>query len=326
MSNVVIVLPTYNEKDNIVALLDAIHKQRLRLSGVNLSVLVVDDSSPDGTAKIVEKYQKMYFPKIQLLTGKKKGLGVAYVRGFKYAIEKMNADVIFEMDADFSHNPSDIPRLLIEVLSGNDFVIGSRYVPGGSIPSNWPKLRKANSKWGNIFAKHIAGLTGVNDCTSGFRAINTNILKKIRLDKLNVRGYAFQISLLHAVIKKGAKVKEVPINFSDRINGQSKLKFNDVSEFVINSFLLRLKPIIPLFSILAVIGSAYIITKLFPSFFVLNALSIQNTLPAIIGLLSFILTAQGIFTLIWMLYAWENPLDADRHKSPKQFIPPPAIL
>lgn len=147
MKHAVIVLPTYNEKENIVRLLDAIQSQRYRLNGTKLSVLVVDDSSPDGTGEIVHNYSQKY-PDVQLLNGtKKQGLGTAYIRGFKYAIEKLEADVIFEMDADFSHDPDDIPRLLTEALNGSDFVIGSRYTFGGSIPNNWSGLRKANSKW-----------------------------------------------------------------------------------------------------------------------------------------------------------------------------------
>lgn len=234
MKNVVVVLPTYNEKDNIGKILEAIYAQRTRLNGINLSVLVVDDSSPDGTADIVRSYQKAY-PNLQLLKGKKQGLGTAYIRGFKYAMSRMKADVVFEMDADFSHDPNDISRLAVEIFYGNDFVIGSRYIPGGSIPNHWSKLRVANSKWGNIFARHVAGLGKIKDCTSGFRAIKVDLLRKIKLNKLNVKGYAFQINLLHAAIKNGAKVTEVPINFKDRVKGESKLKIGDIAEFVVNS-------------------------------------------------------------------------------------------
>jgi dolichol-phosphate mannosyltransferase len=147
------------------------------------------------------------------------------------------------MDADFSHDPGDIPRLLTALADGSDFVIGSRYVPGGSIPSNWSAFRKANSKWGNIFARYIAGLRGVRDCTSGYRAIRASTLLKIELSNLAVTGYAFQMSLLHAAVNCGATVTEIPIKFADRVRGESKIGIADIVEFMIKSFEIRLSMI-----------------------------------------------------------------------------------
>lgn len=320
--NVVIVLPTYNESENIGYLLDALSELTIVIDSSTLSVLVVDDSSPDGTGEIVQKYAKKY-SNIHLLGGtKKQGLGSAYIRGFKYAIEKLNADIVFEMDADFSHNPNDIDRLLRSALNGSDFVIGSRYVPGGSIPNNWSWLRKANSKWGNVFARHVAGLGRIKDCTSGYRAIKTDLLKQIDLKKLDVKGYSFQISLLHQAIKHGAIVIELPIQFNDRVFGESKLQLSDIVEFVIVSFIIRLPFVKPLFYF----GISLLIFSFFAAALIAisasGLLSIHALLVAFILFLSAVLTLQGIFTLTWMLYAWENPEDVESHKSPPQFTTP----
>jgi dolichol-phosphate mannosyltransferase len=230
----VIVLPTYNEKENIRGVLDAIFSQEGRIAPASLSVLVVDDLSPDGTADIVREYSRKT-ANVHLLVGKKEGLGRAYKRGFAYTINNLNADIVFEMDADFSHNPDDIPRLLAKVCEGDDFVIGSRYVPGGSIPANWSLLRRAMSRWGNIFARHIAGLRDIKDCTSGFRAIKIEVIEKIDFDKLGGTGYAFLMMLLYEAARNGAKISEVPINFTDRVCGKSKLGLPDIAEFILKS-------------------------------------------------------------------------------------------
>ena len=322
MKNVVIILPTFNEKDNIGLLLKAIQYQKRFLNGIDLSVLVVDDSSPDGTGQLVQEFTK-HHSDIHLLNGsKKQGLGVAYIRGIKHAINEMGADVVFEMDADFSHNPNDIPRLLTEVSNGSDFVIGSRYISGGSTPNNWSWLRKATSKWGNLFSRYVAGLDRVRDCTSGYRAIKTEVLKKIDLDKLGVKGYAFQISLLHQAIKSGARVSEIPIQFTDRVYGESKLGMADIIEFVLSSFQIRfpfVKPFI-YFLLLSLFGLSLVV--LTGSLVSSGILSAQILLVTFVTLLSIILTSHGIFTLVWMLYAWEDPENAERHKSPKELVPP----
>lgn len=322
MKHAVIVLPTYNEKDNIGRLLEAIYSQKLRLNGTKLSVLVVDDSSPDGTGEIVKGYSQKN-PDIQLLNGtKKQGLGTAYVRGFKYAMDRLGADVVFEMDADFSHNPDDIPRLLTEALNGSDFVIGSRYVYGGSIPNDWSLLRKANSRWGNFFARRVAGLGKVKDCTSGYRAIKADLLKQIDLDKLGVKGYAFQINLLSQALKKNARVKELPITFIDRTNGKSKLRIGDILEFIASSLIIGLSRLKPLFYFVSAFIFGLVTTLLLISAIASGLINSQIILPAFITIFSLLLTLQGMFTLVWMLYAWENPEDVDSHKSPKEFYQP----
>lgn len=238
--NVTIVLPTYNEAENIKDFLNSVYTEIEKIQGFNINTLIVDDNSPDKTADIVKELQKNN-SKIYLLNNNKRGLGNAYKSGFKYAIEKLDADILIEMDSDFSHNPKKIKELLETIKQGYDFVIGSRYIKGGSIPDNWALIRKLNSKYGNIFARFIAGLFHVKDCTSGFRAIKSDLIKQIDLDNLKVNGYAFQMSILFECVKLGAKTYEIPINFIDRTRGKSKLSIKDVIEFMINSFDLFLK-------------------------------------------------------------------------------------
>ncbi len=235
----VIIIPTYNERENIVPMIHALQDQFTRIRH-DMQLLVVDDNSPDGTADLVRAEQKR-FPNIALLSGSKQGLGAAYIRGMKHAVYEMHADAVMEMDADFSHKPSDVPRLVEALDQGADFVIGSRYVPGGSIPSNWSFLRRMNSKWGNIFARYVAGLYRVRDCTAGFRAIRASLLRKIDLDGLRVQGYAFQIALLHEAILVRARTREVPVEFIDRTKGVTKLGLSDIVEFIVNAWWIRLE-------------------------------------------------------------------------------------
>ncbi|MBR2524879.1 polyprenol monophosphomannose synthase [bacterium] len=233
--NVTIVLPTYNEAENIEDFLNAVYEVINEINDFNINTLIVDDNSPDGTSAIVKKLQQSN-DKIYLLENNTRGLGNAYKAGFKYAIEHLNPNVLVEMDSDFSHSPEKLKELLPPINEGYDFVIGSRYIKGGSIPKDWALIRKLNSKYGNIFARFIAGLMQVKDCTSGFRAIKVDILKKIDLDKLDVYGYAFQMNILYECVNAGAKTYEIPINFIDRVKGKSKLDIKDVKEFMINSF------------------------------------------------------------------------------------------
>ena len=204
-----------------------------------MHILVVDDNSPDGTADVVRDLQAE-FENVHLIEGEKQGLGAAYLRGMRHALDILQADVIFEMDADFSHKPEDIPRLLAAIETGADFVIGSRYVKGGSIPREWGLLRKLNSLGGNIAARYIAGMYRVRDCTAGFRAIRALLLRRIDLNNLRVQGYAFQVALLHAAVEEGGRVVEVPVDFIDRKYGESKLGLSDIIEFAINVWWIRL--------------------------------------------------------------------------------------
>jgi len=236
---VVIILPTYNERGNIVALLASLQGEFARIRH-DMQVLVVDDNSPDGTAGLVREVMRRY-SNVHLITGAKAGLGAAYIRGMQYAIDELRADVVFEMDADLSHNPADVPRLLAALESSADFVIGSRHVKGGSIPAEWSIWRKLNSAGGNWVARYVAGLYGIRDCTAGFRAIRATILRQVDFSALRVKGYAFQVALLHQAVTLGAVVKEVPVHFIDRKHGQSKLGLSDITEFVLNAWWIRLR-------------------------------------------------------------------------------------
>jgi dolichol-phosphate mannosyltransferase len=235
--NIVIILPTYNEKENIGPMLQALREQFRKIPH-DMSILVVDDNSPDGTADIVRAHSGMAAD-LFLVSGKKEGLGAAYIRGMKHAIQKLHADAVMEMDADFSHKPEDVPRLIEELDRGADFVIGSRYIPGGKIPEDWGFLRRMISRWGNVFARYVAGMYGVKDCTAGFRAIRSSLIDKIDPDTLRVKGYAFQISLLHEAILNRAVVREVPVEFVDRKRGQTKLGLSDIVEFMLNAWWIR---------------------------------------------------------------------------------------
>jgi glycosyltransferase XagB len=325
MKKVVVVLPTYNEKENIQKMLDALLEQRAKIAEYDFCVLVVDDNSPDGTGNIVKQTAKKN-PQVTLLSGNKEGLGRAYIRGFQYAIREMKADIVFEMDADFSHNPNDIPRLLAPFADGYTFVIGSRYVKGGSIPKEWPMVRVLNSKVGNILARWFGGMSSVNDCTGGFRAIDTQLIESIDVESLRVKGYAFQISLLNAALRKGAKVYEVPIHFSERVYGASKIRLKDIQEFVTTVFALRLQF---LFSrqfyfrvglVLLAVISVSILSALGYYMFTNDILSLAFIV--IIVFFSLLMTAHGLFTLAWMYYAWADGSRSDQHKSPKVFSQP----
>lgn len=312
--HIVIVVPTYNEKENIAELIEKLQGE-LWSKKENFSILIVDDNSPDGTAGLVAKLSKQH-SNIYLLKGSKKGLGTAYIRGFKFALEKLRADVLVQMDADFSHNPQDVSRLLSCLSEQVDMVIGSRYVDGGTTPRDWPFFRVVNSRAGNFFARYVAGIGGVRDCTSGFRAIKAETLKKINLADINAKGFAFQIELLYQARRTGAKIFEMPINFSDRERGQSKMGIKDISEFVGNSFRIRLA------------GSK----KLFIAFPLVASLGFLGKYPVlglstkIFYILFFIVTlgiaAQGVMTLYGMLYAWDNPLKLQRNRSPRKFLTP----
>ncbi|OGY21701.1 MAG: hypothetical protein A2126_02910 [Candidatus Woykebacteria bacterium GWB1_45_5] len=243
IAKIVVVLPTYKERENIWRLIPELFSQFKKFPRHHFQILVVDDNSPDGTGEEVRKASQLpgYRGKLHLLTGKKQGLGAAYIRGFKHALGKLKADVVVEMDADFSHRPDELPKLINQIDRGADFVIGSRYVKGGKVPKNWNFFRKANSRWGNRFARYIAGIDNVRDCTSGFRAIRRQVLEKIDLGELKVRGYSFQMNLLYKAFVLGAKIKEVPINFQERTWGHTKIGPTDIVEFMWNSLKLRLE-------------------------------------------------------------------------------------
>lgn len=224
MKNVTIVLPAYNEAENIEKLIPSIFETTKDLRNWKIEVLVVDSNSPDKSAEVVKKLQNKY-KNLHLLSTEKEGLGKAYTLGFKYAIEKLNAFVIFEMDSDLQHDPKEIPHFLQAIADGADFVIGSRYMKGGSIPANWGIHRKIFSIFGNIIIRTGFMKFKIKEWTSGYRAVKSWIIKDAANHLENYSGYVFQIALLDFAIKKHAKIKEVPIQFKDRVSGESKISF-----------------------------------------------------------------------------------------------------
>ena len=220
---VVIILPTYNEKGNIDRLIPILEEEIFpSIKNHKMSILVVDDNSPDRTADEVKKLMEKW-KNIDLNLGEKCGLGAAYVRGMTHAIEKMGAEVMFEMDADLQHDPKKIKEFLEKIDEGYDMVIGTRYSNGGSIPENWPIHRKLFSIFGNLLVKTILMRFSIHDWTGGFRAIKKEVFLKEKSELTAFRGYTFQVSFLHKAVRDGFKVAEVPIHFTDRTLGHSKI-------------------------------------------------------------------------------------------------------
>jgi dolichol-phosphate mannosyltransferase len=218
---VVIIIPTYNEIDNLHPLLDEIFSY-----APETDILIVDDNSPDGTGKLADEIH-IENPRVNVLHRPgKQGLGTAYIAGFKYAIEH-GYDAAFEMDADFSHDPRYLPDFL-KAIEKADLVIGSRYIPGGDTP-NWSLLRRLISGGGNIFARFMLGIP-VHDCTAGYRCYRREVLESIDLDTIQSQGYAFQIELVYRVMKHSFKIVETPIVFLDRRVGKSKMSRKIVIE------------------------------------------------------------------------------------------------
>jgi len=228
-----VVIPTYNEKENISGILHAIFNLQQ-----GFHVLVVDDGSPDGTAQIVKELQPKFQGQLFIEERKGKlGLGTAYIYGFKWAIAK-GYGFIFEMDADFSHNPNDLPRLYNACKNeGADVAIGSRYVKGGGVV-NWPWDRVALSKGGSAYTRMITWMP-VKDPTAGFVCYKKEVLETINLDEIVFAGYAFQIEMKFAAWKLRFKIKEVPIIFRDRTIGTSKMNKGIVKEGILGVLKLR---------------------------------------------------------------------------------------
>lgn len=219
---VLVIIPTYNESENILNLIPEILNKS---NGEDFNVLVIDDNSPDGTAQLVKNLNN---PKVNIIEREKKmGLGTAYVTGFKYAI-KNNYDLVFEMDADFSHDPKYLPDFVAKIKEGYDLVVGSRYVNGISV-LNWPIGRLILSYLANVYTRMITGLK-VMDTTAGFVCYRVAALKQINLDNIKSNGYSFQIEMKFKMHKKGLKICEVPILFVDRRAGHSKMSRKVVYE------------------------------------------------------------------------------------------------
>lgn len=264
MKTAVIVIPTYNEAGNIKELLTSIFNQTAKLPNWNTQVLVVDSTSPDKTAEIVKKLQKEH-RNLHIMETPKEGLGKAYTKGFKYAIDRLSAFVVMEMDADLSHDPKEIPAMLKAIEQGSDFVIGSRYIKGGSIPADWGIHRKLFSVVANMFVKYMFMKPQIHEWTSGYRAMKTWIVKEAFSHIENYTGYIFQIALLDFAIKKHARISEIPIHFKDRTAGESKISFGGYI-FTIISYILGHSSfvkfvIVGLTGFVLDIGIFYVLTK-----------------------------------------------------------------
>lgn len=230
-------MPTYNEKENIGQMMEVLLKKEFpKITQAEMHLLIVDDNSPDGTGEIVKQNLKKY-KNLHLLTGPKKGLGYAYIRGMKYAMNEMKSDAVIEMDADFQHNPADVKRL-VKAAKNADVVIGARYIKGGSVPKEWQFYRKFLSWFGNVFARTVLFLPKIHDLTTGFRLTKVGYLSKINLDILYGKAsYAYKMHLLNLLLKEGAKVREVPIAFLPRLREKSKFKLRET----IDTFLIVLR-------------------------------------------------------------------------------------
>ena len=230
MSRAVVCLPTYNERENIEPMLRA-------LGDKGVHVLVIDDASPDGTGEIADRLAAGLDYVGVLHRARKDGLGPAYLAGFQRALAE-GADLVLEMDCDFSHDPDDVPRLIAAVEKGADLALGSRYVRGGSV-RNWGRVRRLVSSGGSLYARLVLGLN-VRDLTGGFKCYRRSVLEGIDLSAIHSKGYAFQIETTYRALRAGFRVVEVPITFADREVGGSKMSRAIVAEAIWKVPLLRL--------------------------------------------------------------------------------------
>ncbi len=234
MGKRVVIIPTFNEIENIESIINAVF-----LLQTPFDVLIVDDNSPDGTALKVKELQAQYNDKLFIeVRQKKAGLGTAYVHGFKWALAN-KYDYIFEMDADFSHNPNDLEKLYQACLEGADVAIGSRYSKGVNVV-NWPLSRVLLSYFASVYVRLITGMK-IADATAGFICYKRNVLEIINLDKVKFIGYAFQIEMKYRAFVKKFKIVEVPIIFTDRTKGQSKMSGSIINEAVFGVIMLRIR-------------------------------------------------------------------------------------
>ena len=235
MSKILVVIPTYNEAENIARLIPQVLEQ-----AEGVEVLVVDDSSPDGTGDIVRALSEGDPRVHMLLRNAKMGLGTAYVAGFKYALTG-GYDFVFEMDADFSHSPKEIPNFLAK-MKDHDLVLGSRYTKGVRV-LNWPMQRLLLSWTANVWTRFFTGIP-VHDATGGFKCYRIDVLRSINLDKITSNGYAFQIEMSYKVWRKGLRIGEIPIVFLDRDAGTSKMSKHIVYEAFFMLWKLRLRSLL----------------------------------------------------------------------------------
>ena len=256
----VVIIPTYNEKDNVQKIIPQVIEEVFpHIKNHDMWVLIADDTSPDGTGDEVRKLMKKY-KNLEIVEGPKQGLGAAYIRAMTYAIDKMHADVVFEMDADGQHDVTKIPDFMKKIDEGYDMVIGTRYSGGVSIPKNWPPQRKAFSIIANLFVRTVFWKFDIHDWTGGYRALKKEVFLREKEALTNFKGYIFQISFLHKAVRHHFKIAEVPFHFSDRKLGDSKIAalsyIIDVVKFVLTT---RMKELHRFFKFLVVGGSGFIV-------------------------------------------------------------------
>ncbi|HEY4895173.1 MAG TPA: polyprenol monophosphomannose synthase [Solirubrobacteraceae bacterium] len=217
-----LILPTYNEAENVKAIVTAAGEVLAGVAREGHRILVVDDGSPDGTGRLADELAAEHEWVEVLHRTEKNGIGPAYLAGFRHALEH-GAGYVMEMDSDFSHDPADLARLLQAAYDGADLVLGSRYVPGGGV-SDWGLLRRFISQGGSTYARWVLGL-GIKDLTGGFKCFRREVLEAIHFDSVRSQGYAFQVELTYRAVQSGFRVVEVPIVFRDRQLGQSKMSW-----------------------------------------------------------------------------------------------------
>jgi len=235
MSDSIIIIPTYNERENLEKMVRKVFSLKK-----DFHLLIVDDNSPDGSAQIVKDLQKEFLGKLHLEERKGKlGLGTAYIHGFKWAL-KNNYEYIFEMDCDFSHNPNDLIKLYNACAKdGADLAIGSRYITGVNVV-NWPMGRVLMSYYASAYVRFITGMK-IRDTTSGFKCYRRKVLETIKLNKIKFKGYAFQIEMKFTAYKLGFNIVEIPIIFTDRLEGTSKMSKGIFKEAILGVIQMRIK-------------------------------------------------------------------------------------
>lgn len=318
MQKAIVIVPTYNEKDNIKQLIPILFEEFQKIKNWDMHVLVVDDTSPDKTYEEVEKLQKQYKKLHLLINPQKAGLGGAYLKGMKHAFTKLDASVVFEFDADLSHDPTKIPVFLKEIDAGADMVIGSRYIPGGGIPDDWGFHRKLMSVLGNIVAQTVLTNFKIKDWTGGFRAIRKEVYDTVakQLNAKELLGYTFQIGFLYAAISAKFRIVEVPFKFVDRTMGESKLPLSYMKDTLHYMFKLRFSEILQnrifKFVIVGGIGASVqlVMANLLPLFISFETMPLK-VLPDFLAIEIAVLS-NFILSNIWTF--------SDRKLDPNQYI------
>jgi dolichol-phosphate mannosyltransferase len=305
VAKIVIIIPTYNEIGSVPKMVEALSRVIPTVKNHTLEVLYVDDSSPDGTAAAIKKLQPDR-PWLHLLAGgKKQGLGVAYSRGMLYAMKLMHADFLMEFDGDFQHPPEVIPQLIAQIDHGYDFILGSRYIKGGSIPKEWSFYRKFLSVVGNVVGRIGLLTPGIHDVTGGFRLSRVRgFMDEFNFDTLVSKSFAYKIHLLFYMVQKGARVKEVPFRFSPRTSGESKIFKNEMLETLRTIFVLQMHnpKILKFFKFGIVGGVGFVI-----NFFGLKLFNqIYKNIPVSIGVINFFANATAAELAIISNFIFNN--------------------